>query len=199
MTRCVVFDIGNVLVAWDPVAAFLPELGDRASAAAFLDRVGFLAWNLEQDRGRSMAEALEAVADPADRALLALYPARFAACIAQTVPGTWEVLEALAARSVALHAITNWPAELWPVALAVHPRLATAFGVTVVSGREGVVKPDPAIFARLCDRAGLAPGDCLFVDDSAPNVAGARGFGMQAHHFAGAAALRDDLSGRGLL
>jgi HAD superfamily hydrolase (TIGR01509 family) len=197
--KSVVFDIGNVLVAWDPVAAFLPELGSRAAAQAFLDRVGFAAWNAAQDRGRGFAEALAAVPDPADAAILARYPERFALTIADPVPGTWAILDALAVRGLAIHAITNWPAELWPVGLARHPRLGEVFGVTVVSGREGVMKPEPAIFALLCERAGLAPAECLFIDDSAANVAGARAFGMQAHHFAGAAGLAADLAARGLL
>lgn len=197
--KAVVFDIGNVLVAWDPVAAFLPELGDRAAVRAFLDRVGFYDWNAEQDRGRTFAAALAAVPDPEDAALLALYPARFALTIAHPVPGTFALLEALAARGHAIHAITNWPAELWPVALAVHPRLASAFGVTVVSGIEGVMKPEPAIFERLCARAGVAPAECLFIDDSAANVAGAEAAGMAAHRFSGAEALARDLRARGLL
>ena len=195
----IVFDIGNVLVAWDPVEAFLPDLGDRDRVLAFLDRVGFSAWNAAQDRGRPFAAALAAVPDPEDAALLALYPARFARTIARTVPGTWDVLDALVSRAHAVHAITNWPGELWPVALDVHPRLATAFGVTVVSGIEGVMKPEAAIFARLCDRAGVAAADCLFIDDSPKNVEGARMAGMAAHHFTGAAALARDLQARGLL
>lgn len=195
----IVFDIGNVLVAWDPVEAFLPDLGDRATVRAFLDRVGFTAWNAAQDCGRPFAEALAAIPDPADAARLALYPARFARTIARTVPGTWEVLDALAARGHAIHAITNWPGALWPVALEVHPRLATAFGVTVVSGYEGVMKPEAAIFRILCERAGVAPEDCLFIDDSPKNVAGARMAGMAAHHFTGAEALARDLRARGLL
>lgn len=197
--KAIVFDIGNVLVAWDPVQAFLPELGDPAAVRVFLDRVGFGLWNAAQDRGRSFAAALAAVPDPADAALLALYPARFARTIAHPVPGTFAVLEALAARGHAVHAITNWSAETWPVALELYPRLGTVFGVTVVSGAEGVMKPEREIFDRLCARAGVAPADCLFIDDSAANVAGAEAAGMAAHRFTGAAALEADLRARGLL
>ncbi|MFN6976655.1 MAG: HAD family hydrolase [Gemmobacter sp.] len=195
----IVFDIGNVLVAWDPVVAFLPELGTRAATRAFLDRVGFAAWNVQQDRGRTLAEAVAAVPDPADAAILAQYGPRFHLTIAERVPGTWDILDALAARGHAIHAITNWSAELWPVGLATHPRLGEVFGVTVVSGEVGVIKPDPRIYAILCERAGVAPGDCLFIDDSAANAAGARDFGMQAHHFTGAEGLAADLRARGLL
>ena len=197
--KAVIFDVGNVLVAWDPVAAFLPDFADAGAVRAFLERVDFAGWNAAQDRGRRFAEAVAAVPDPADAAILARYPARFHRSIAHPVPGTFALLDALAARGHAIHAITNWSAELWPVGLAVHPRLGTAFGVTVVSGAEGVMKPEAAIFRILCDRAGVAPEDCLFIDDSPTNVEGARAVGMAAHHFTGAGALEADLRARGLL
>lgn len=197
--RAIVFDIGNVLVAWDPVAAFMPDFGDAGAVRDFLDRVGFAAWNAEQDCGRRFAEAVAAVPDAADAAILARYPERFHLTIAEPVPGTFALLDALAARGHPIHAITNWSAELWPIGLSVHPRLADAFGVTVVSGAEGVIKPDAAIFRILCDRAGVAPEDCFFIDDSPKNVEGAMAFGMAAHRFTDAVRLEADLRARGLL
>lgn len=193
----IIFDIGNVLVKWDPHLAFLHALPDRAAVEAFMARVDFHGWNLENDLGRSIAGTLDAY-HGADRDLLSGYVSRFHLTIAERVEGTWDLLDRLVARHP-LHAITNWSAETWPIGVRVHPRLAEVFGTTIVSGQVGLLKPDPAIFALCCDRAGLEPSECLFVDDNAANVAGARAFGMQAHHFTGADGLARDLAARGLL
>lgn len=197
--RAVVFDIGNVLVQWDARAAFRADLGDDASIDAFLTRSDFYARNLRADAGADWADLAAEIGDSADRALFAAYPARFAACIADTIETSWDAMETLRARGLYIHAITNWSAQTWPIGVATHPRLGTAFGVTIVSGREGVIKPDPRIFAALCTRAGLAPRECLFIDDSAKNIQGAQDFGMDAIHFTGPDALQAGLTQRGLI
>ncbi|TJZ84611.1 HAD-IA family hydrolase [Paracoccus hibiscisoli] len=195
----IVFDIGNVLVRWDAHQAFLPTLGDRASVDAFLARIEFAALNWRADGGEAFADLAAEIPDPDDRALFLSYLTGHAASIAEPIEGSWALLGRLRARGHPVHAITNWSAETWPIGLATHPRLTTAFGVTIVSGQEGITKPDPRLFARLCERAGVLPQDCLFIDDSAANVAGAQAAGMAAHHFTDPAALERDLTGRGLL
>lgn len=199
--EAVVFDIGNVLIRWHPDRAIARTHPQRPAALDWLERVGFYDWNLEQDRGRTLAEALPVIdaAHPGAGAVLADYRDTFADTIREPISGTWALAERLAARGVALHAITNWSAELFPVARGLYPRLETLFGVTVVSGAEGMIKPDPAIYALLCERAGVAAGDCLFVDDSPKNVKGALAAGMAAHHFTGPEGLEADLMARGLL
>lgn len=197
--KAVVFDIGNVLVSWDPVAAFLPALGTAAAVDAFLARTGFATLNLRADAGARFADLACEIEDPQDRALFASYPEHFHLSIAETISGTWALARKLRDKGHALHAITNWSAETWPIGLATHPELATLLGEIVVSGREGMVKPAPEIFALLCARTALAPQDCLFIDDSATNVAGALRAGMAAEHFTTPAALEAGLIARGLL
>lgn len=193
----IVFDIGNVLVRWNARAAFAAL--DAAAADAFLSRVGFAALNLRGDGGETFADLAAEIADPADRDLFLSYLPNYAATIAEPIEGTWALMDRLRDRGHAIHAITNWSAETWPVGLATHPRLGTAFATTIVSGHERVVKPDPAIFAALCDRAGITPETCVFIDDSERNVAGARDFGMDAIHFTTPEALETALTERGLL
>ncbi len=192
----VVFDLGNVLIRWQPHLAF-----DFASEAEWQDwarRAGFAEWNLEQDRGRSFAEGLTAL--PTDLAApLRDYPARFGDTIRDPVPGTWELLERLLAGGHATYAITNWGRETWPAALALHPRLGASFRDIVVSGIEQIIKPDPAIYRLLLERNGLSAGECLFIDDSPRNVAGAHAVGMDAVLFTDAQTLARDLSARDLL
>jgi len=195
----VVFDVGNVLIRWDPYAVF-DDL-DRADIDAFFEEVGFAAWNLEQDRGRPW--------DAAVRELSRLYPhragmiARFHADWAKSVPGpidgTAEIVAELSVRGHSVHAITNFSTAKWAETRARFSVLSDGFGEVVVSGHEGVVKPDRRIYEALFARAGIRPGDAIFIDDSPVNVAGARAVGMAAHLFRDAATLRADLSERGLL
>lgn len=195
----IVFDIGNVLVRWDPVAAFADAFQTRAAAETFLTRTGFSGLNLRGDGGALFADLATEVADPEDAALIAAYPARFHRSVQAKIPGTWDLMAALRAKGHRIHAITNWSAETWPVGVAVHPELASSFEVTVVSGEERVLKPEARIFEILCERANVLPKDCLFIDDSEKNVAGALTFGMDAVLFTGPDQLRSDLSERGLL
>ena len=194
----VVFDVGGVLVDWRPHLAWAPELGEEG-ALAFLERSDFTARNARADAGARFSDLAAEIDDPEDASRLAAYPALYGRTVRAEVPGTWEIVRALKARGTPVHAITNWSAETWAAGVAAHPRLGDAFGTVVISGREGIAKPDARIFGRLCERAGIAPGRCLFVDDAAPNVEGARAAGMAGHHFRGADALRADLTGRGLL
>ncbi|MEM9145910.1 MAG: HAD family phosphatase [Pseudomonadota bacterium] len=195
----IVFDIGNVVIGWDPFAVFddLP----RAEAQAFFDEVGFAAWNLEQDRGRAWDEAVHHLARlyPHRAPMIERFRADWLKSVTGPIDGTAEIIEDLRDRGHALHAITNFSREKWAETVPRFPVLSAAFGEVVVSAHEGLLKPDPRIFGVLLERTGLAPGDALFVDDSAMNVAGARAIGMAAHHFHDAAGLRADLETRGLL
>lgn len=195
----IVFDIGNVLVRWDARLAFLPALGSTEQVDAFLDRIGFADLNLRGDAGETFADLAQEIADPADRALFASYLPSYALTIPETIAGTWALIPRLTAQGHQIHAITNWSAETWPIGVSTHPRLGDSFGVTVVSGQEKVLKPQARIYATLCERAGLRPEQCFFIDDSLKNVEGARAFGMQAHHFTDPGALEADLVARGLL
>lgn len=194
----IVFDIGNVLIAWDPHAAFRHAFQSDAKIDAFLGEVGFYAWNLEQDRGRSRAEAVAAVSN-GHAALLDGYFDRFHLTIQDKITGTWALMERLRAKGFGIYGLTNFSADTWPVALEVHPQLGEAFQDVVVSGHESMIKPERGIYDLLCRRNLLSPSDCLFIDDSAVNVEGARAAGWQAHHFTGAEGLHRELTERGLL
>lgn len=197
----IVFDIGNVLVRWDLHRAFSDHFDSPELIEAYLQEVGFHDWNRLQDGGRSWADAsADLRARHGERAHPATdYPARHAETIAEPIEGTWALVGRLAARGHALYAITNWSAETWPDAQRLHPRLSRVFRDLVVSGQEKLLKPDAAIFCLLCERNGLDAAECLFIDDSAANVAGARAFGMDAVVFTTPEALETDLAERGLL
>jgi 2-haloacid dehalogenase len=199
--KLVVFDIGNVLIRWEPQAAFRHALGSDAEIDAVLEKVGFYDWNYANDRGRGRAEAVAAMAArwPEHGDLMDGYFERFGETIRERIAGSWQIAAELRARGVRLWALTNFSADTWPEALRLHPDLDAVFEGIVVSGHEGMVKPERAIFDILCARAGVGPEACFLTDDSAANVAGARAAGWQAHHFEGPDGLRAALRERGLL
>ena len=114
------------------------------------------------------------------------------------IPETEAAIEALHAAGVPQYGVTNMSHETFPGTVAMSPafkRLADY----VVSAHVGLLKPDPAFYARACDQFGLAPADVLFFDDSAANIASAREFGFDVHHFTDPAGVRPALEARGLL
>ena len=196
----VVFDVGRVLFQWDLRHLFARLIDDARELDWFLAHVVTEQWHFEHDAGRPLAEMLpERIARfPEHAHLIEAYAARFNETVPGPVPGSLELVEALAARSVPLFAITNFGADLWPAFRAVQPVFGH-FGDIVVSGVERLAKPDPAIFQLAARRFGHDPGAMLFIDDNAANIASARALGWQVHHFSGSAALADDLAARGLI
>ncbi|MEM6972492.1 MAG: HAD family phosphatase [Pseudomonadota bacterium] len=199
MAMIPVFDVGRVLVDWQPDRLLQELLGGPEALAAFHAEVDFIAWHGAQDAGRSVADAVAAAHrdHPAYAETLAQIYARWNDTIPGPVEGTPRLLEALADRGP-VFAITNFPAHQWPKALVRFPFL-TRFTDVVVSGEVGLIKPDPAIYRLLLERNGLEAADCVFIDDNPPNVAAARQVGMDAILFTDAPALAKALSERGIV
>lgn len=198
----VVFDLGAVLIDWDPRYVYRDLFpGDDAGMEAFLADVTSATWNHQMDAGKPWADAIaELVAvHPERRALIEAYWTRWAEMLHGDIPETVAILRELRDRGeVRLFALTNWSAETFPVARERFDFLGWFEGI-VVSGEEGIAKPDPAIFRILLERYDVAPGDALFVDDRAENVAAAEAVGMRGVVFRTPGGLRDELVARGLL
>jgi 2-haloacid dehalogenase len=196
----VVFDLGNVLIRWDPHPAVARGVGaEEATRFLSAEDFDFLAWNHLQDAGREWPVAEDAVArsHPHWHEHALAYRAHFGESLVGAVDENVAVLRDLHAAGVALTALTNWSAELFPQALDRFDFLGL-FDDIVVSGAEGVAKPDPAVFAVLRERVGRPLDRCVFVDDSAANVAAAAAAGLDAIHFDGEMPLRPQLRTRGL-
>jgi 2-haloacid dehalogenase len=197
----VVFDLGGVLIDWDPRHLYRRMLGSDEAVEEFLDEIGFAAWNHGQDAGaESWEHAVERLAQrfPHRRDLIAAYPARFAETLAGPIEGSVAVLRELHDRGVPLLALTNWSAETFPVARERFDFL-DVFGGIVVSGHERVAKPDPGLFSLLVERYDLDAPSTVFVDDREVNVAAAAAAGLRGLLFTGADRLRRDFSRLGLL
>lgn len=196
----VVFDIGNVLIGWDPRALYRKIFASEDEVTWFLGNVCTSDWNLEQDRGRSFADAIaEATArHPQHAKAIEAYDRRWAETILGPIAGTVAILEELDARGTPLYAITNWHQDKFRETRGRFSFL-DRFRDIVVSGDERLIKPDPAIYELLLARNGLTAESCLFIDDSHRNVAGAQAVGMQAHHFTSPEALRGHLASQAIL
>lgn len=197
----VVFDIGNVLIEWDPRHLYRQFFDDQhALMEDFLSTVCTPAWILEQDRGRPWGEAVAGLTAefPDCRELIRAFYERWHEMVPGEIPGTPELLEELKAHGVPLYALTNFSAEKFHETRERYSSFALFDGL-VVSGEVGLIKPDPAIWRLLLDRYGLDPATILYIDDLAENCAVAESLGMSAHRFSGAARLRTELETRGLL
>jgi 2-haloacid dehalogenase len=199
-TEAVVFDLGGVLIDWDPRYLYRKLLADEAAVEEFLATVCTPEWNARQDRGRPFAEAVAELVErhPDHAAAIAAYHDRWPEMLAGDIPGAVALLAELRAGGVPLYALSNWSAETFRLTRARFPFLAWFRGL-VISGEELVAKPDRRIFELLLERFGLVPAATLFVDDSAVNVAAARGLGIDAVRYRDPERLRRDLEARGLL
>lgn len=199
--RVVVFDLGGVLLDWNPRYLYRKLFdGDEAAMEAFLAEVCTSEWNVCQDAGRSFEDAIAALMPQhADKLpLIRAWRERFSEMIPDALHDTVAVAADLRSRGVPLYALTNWSAETFP---SQRRRFAFMdwFGGIVVSGAEKVAKPDPRIFEVLLDRHGLSAGETVFIDDSLKNVHGAAAMGIHGIHFQSAAQLRRELAQLALL
>lgn len=197
----VVFDVGKVLVEFDPHNLYDKLIPDPGERTVFLRDVVTPAWHFQHDAGRSFAEtSAELTAEfPHYRTLIEAWGPRFNETIPHLIPGMADLVVDLAAAGVPLFGITNFSGEFWPKFVAREAALFAPFRDIVVSGAEKLTKPDPAIYRLALRRFGLADGEGLFVDDKHENVEAAEANGFAGHHFVDAPTLRTDLVGRRLL
>ena len=194
----VVFDLGNVLIGWDQTG----PLADRMSADewhSFAEAADFPTLNTAADSGVPITDivARAAEADPRHGEIVAGYYENFDKSLTGPIDGMAEIVVDLKTAGVRLLGLSNWSAETIHHAPVVAPAISELEDI-VVSGRVGLVKPDPAIFELTRDRFGLDPARTVFVDDLPANVEAAEQLGFIGHVFSGAASLRVELSELGL-
>ena len=201
MRSIVIFDLGGVLIDWDPRHLYRKLFaGDEKAMEQFLATVCTQEWNSRQDAGRSFAEGAGLLkSEHPDKAeLIDAYGARFDEMMAGPIIGAVEILTELHKRGTPLYGLTNFSAETYPCAVARFEFLGWFRGI-LVSGEVGAIKPDPRIYELLLERFGIDPHRAVYIDDVAVNAEAAAGMGIHGIHFTTPAALRDELVGIELL
>jgi 2-haloacid dehalogenase len=198
--EAVVFDLGKVLLDWNPRYYYRQFFASDEAMDAFLAEALPPAWVAEMDAGKpadvAIAERQRLL--PHHAALIGRWKEGWHSMLRGTIAGSVEILAELRSQGVRLYALTNFSTETFPVARERFDFLAW-FEDAVVSGEHGVVKPDPRIFQIAIRRFRLDPPRSVFVDDLAENVAVARASGFHALRFTGAAKLRAELESLRLL
>lgn len=190
----IIFDFGNVLVQWHPEKVYAEHFGDEARAWWFLRHVCDAAWRNRIDAGESTAACIEELKakQPEYAEAIELYRSRWREMLTDEVPGMREVIADLSDKGYGIYGLTNWSMETFPAA-------RERFGILqmidryVVSGAEGLVKPDARLFRVLLNRYHLKAEECVFVDDNPDNAAAAKALGMEGIVFTGADSLRKHL------
>jgi 2-haloacid dehalogenase len=196
----VVFDLGGVLIDWDPRHLYRQLFEDADEMERFLAEVTTAEWNREQDAGRPWADAIALLVaeHPDQRELIEAFHARWPEMLSGAIDETVEVLADVRAARIPVFALSNWSAETFPSARQRFPFLDWFDGI-VISGDVGIVKPDPVLYEHLLHRFGLLPEEVVFVDDQVANVETAARLGFTALRFVSASQLRRDLESLGVL
>ena len=200
MNQSIVFDLGAVLIDWNPRYLYRKIFTDAAEMEYFLSVVCPSSWNLETDGGIpfavACAERIKLFPQYAEQ--INVYYARWAEMMGGAVEGSVQILRELKQKGYPVYALTNWSAETFPLAQAKFPFLREFDGI-VVSGVEKCVKPEPQIYQILLSRYHLQAKDCIFIDDNPINIKGAQRLGFDTILFTSPEALRAELIKRSIL
>jgi 2-haloacid dehalogenase len=196
----VVFDIGGVLLDWDPRYLYRTLFDDEAAMERFLAEVCTPDWNTALDAGRPFAEAVAELSGmfPGQRELIGAYDTRWPEMVRGSIEDSVAILAELCERRVPVYALSNWSAEKFRLMRDRHEFLGWFDGL-VISGEVHMVKPDPQIFEHLLSTFALTPSQTVFIDDNAANVDAAGALGITAIRFTSPPDLRRELESLGLL
>jgi 2-haloacid dehalogenase len=196
-----VFDLGGVLIDWNPEYLYNKIIPDEQERKWFLSTICTPDWNEEQDAGRSLQEATDYLVKkfPEHEKSIRAYYGRWKEMLGGPIHETVEIFRELKDRGkLKLYALTNWSAETFPVALELYDFLHW-FDGRLVSGEEKVRKPFPDIYKLLIERFSIDPRHAIYVDDNIRNVVPARDLGFIGIHFRTPALFREELKQMGVL
>lgn len=191
----IIFDLGAVLIDWNPRYMYRTIFNDEAEMEKFLAEITTSDWNEEQDAGRQLAEGTEILVKqfPEHEANIRAFYGRWEEMLGEAFHDTVEVLKQLKeSGKYKIYALTNWSDETFPVAFERFEFLKWFDGI-VVSGAEKMRKPTPEFYHILLDRYGVKPQEALFIDDNYRNILAAEKIGIRCIHFTSAEQLKRDL------
>ncbi len=195
----VVFDIGNVLIEWNPERFYDRRIGATRRAALF-SAVDLDGMNLAVDRGAPFTQSVRAMAaqHPEWTEEIALWESGWLEMASPEISASVALLHAVRARGMSCMALSNFGTDTFEIARNAYPFL-DAFDRRFISGHIGLLKPEPAIYEHVERETGIAPSRLLFVDDRADNIAAAAARGWQTHQFDGPEGLSHRLATEGLI
>jgi 2-haloacid dehalogenase len=179
----IIFDFGGVLVDWNPRHLFKNHFNNENYMEWFLENICTDDWNLQQDKGRSLAEAtaLLQAQFPEFHTQIQRFYGEWETMLKGDIPGSVALLYRLKEK-YKMYGLTNWSDETIDIA---YRRFSffSAFDGIVVSGKEKVIKPDERIYQLLLDRYGIEAHNSVFIDDNIKNIKAAEAIGLNAIHF----------------
>jgi 2-haloacid dehalogenase len=197
----IIFDLGGVLIDWNPRYVYRSIFDQEEKVEWFLQNICTHDWNEKQDEGYPIAKATEELVakHPEWENEIRAYYGRWTEMLRGPIHETVDILKRLKENTdLKLYALTNWSAELFPVALQRYDFLHW-FDGRVVSGEEKMRKPFPEIYQLLLNRYDVNPSQAILIDDSLRNIKGAELAGIKGMHFLSPKQLYDDLVRRGIL
>jgi 2-haloacid dehalogenase len=199
--NAIIFDLGGVLIDWNPSYVFDKMFDDEEKKKHFFENICTSDWNEKQDAGRPLKEATEEllVKHPDWKEYIEAYYGRWEEMLGGPIWGTVEILRLLKKdNKYKIYALTNWSAELFPIALERYDFLHW-FDGRVVSGEEKMRKPFPEFYQLIVGRFQLKPQETLFIDDNLRNVQAAKDIGLRTIAFRSPEQLKDELIQAGIL
>ncbi len=199
--QAVIFDFGGVLIGWNPrnlYSRFFPE--QPQAMEDFLAEISFMEWNAQQDKGRPFSEAIAELSQefPHHAHLISAYYEYFKESVTGGIEGTIKLLQMLKEKNIPLYGLSNWSAETFAVVRHEFEFL-NLFDEIIISGEVKLIKPEPEIFELCLQKIGKPASQCLFIDDSEPNIITARKMGFDTVHFISPEHLENELKIRQLL
>jgi 2-haloacid dehalogenase len=195
----IIFDFGGVLIDWNPRYMYQNEFEENSEMERFLRRICTEDWNLQQDKGRPLAEGTRILQDkfPEHAVKIQLFYDQWEKMIKGCIPQNVAVLQELKEK-YKLYGLTNWSAETFPVVFKRYPFFKLFDGI-VISGEEKLIKPDKKIFERLLERYHLEAKNALFIDDNVNNIQAAKKMGFATIHVQEKTDLKTELHALGLI
>ena len=190
----IIFDLGNVLIGWDAHRLYDRFFPNPAAVDRFLEEIRFSEWNAKQDAGRPFQEGVAELSKefPQYAELIQTYDTHWEESLTGVYAETVEIVRELKQAGWALYLLSNFSSEKFNLIKHQHDFL-NLFDDQVISGEHGTVKPEKAIFDITLQRINRNPEECLFIDDSLPNIETARTIGFQTIHFQSPPLLRAEL------
>ena len=199
--KAVVFDFGGVLIGWNPRNLYTRYFPDEPQAMEdFLAEISFMEWNAQQDKGRPFAEAVAQLSAqfPHHAHLISAYQENWKESITGSIDGTVELLRLLKKKGYSLYGLSNWGTETF-AKIRHEFDFLNLFDEIILSGEVKLIKPEPEIFELFLQKIGKTADQCLFIDDSEPNIITARKLGFDTVHFESPEHLKNELEIRQLL